>query len=213
MQTAPDTLQEAPRVRRLGLCEYAPTADAMRAFTAARDAGTADELWLLEHPPVYTLGQGADPAHGPRVANGIPVLHCSRGGEITYHGPGQAVVYTLVDLARRGLKVHAFVRLLEASVVALLAEHAIRGETRAGAPGVYVGDAKIAALGIRVTRGCAWHGLALNVDMDLAPFAAIDPCGYAGLAVTQTSALGVRASLDALGMRLCGILAQRLAHV
>jgi lipoyl(octanoyl) transferase len=210
--SAGETLQAATRVRCLGLADYAQTAEAMRAFTAARDAATADELWLLEHPPVYTLGQGADPSHGPRVANGIPLVHCNRGGEITYHGPGQAVVYTLVDLARRGLKVHGFVRLLEASIAALLAEHAVRAETRAGAPGVYVEGAKIAALGIRVTRGCAWHGVALNVDMDLTPFAAIDPCGYPGLAVTQTRALGVPGSVDSLGRRLCEILAERLAH-
>jgi lipoyl(octanoyl) transferase len=197
-------------LKRLGRVPYAPTVEAMREFTARRDAATPDEIWLLEHPPVYTLGQGADPVHGPRRANGIPVVRCSRGGEITYHGPGQAVLYTLVDLARRGLRVRGFVTLLEQSVIALLGEQGVRAEAQPGAPGVYVDEAKIAALGIRVTQGRAWHGLALNVNMDLTPFAAIDPCGYPGLKVTQCSALGIRGSAAELGARLADILAERL---
>jgi len=172
-------------VKRLGQAPYAPTLEAMRRFTLARSDTTPDELWLLEHPPVYTLGQGAAPV---QVANGIPVLAADRGGEVTYHGPGQVVVYTLVDLTRRAIKVKAFVRLLEQTVIDLIGP---RAERRPGAPGVYVDGAKVAALGIRVTRGRAYHGLAVNVDMDLAPFSAIDPCGYPGLRVTQTRDLGV----------------------
>lgn len=202
----------ALRLRSLGRVEYLPTLEAMRTFTARRDAATADELWLLEHPAVYTLGLGADATHGPRVERGIPVIGVERGGEITYHGPGQVVLYTLVDLARRGVRVREFVAMLESAVIDLLAEHGVLGERRPGAPGVYVGGAKIAALGLRVTRGCTFHGLALNVDMDLAPFDAIDPCGYPGLAVTQTRALGIPGSSAALGERLAQLLAAELEH-
>jgi lipoyl(octanoyl) transferase len=197
------------RVVHLGLVEYAAALESMRGFTARRESETPDELWLLEHPPVYTLGLAADAAHGPKVANGIPVVQAERGGEITYHGPGQLVLYTLVDLARRGIKVKQFVAMLEQSVIDLLEG---RGERRPGAPGVYVEGAKVAALGIRVSRGCAFHGLALNVDMDLAPFSAIDPCGYPGLRVTQTRDLGFDFSVEAAGRRLAGLLARRLEH-
>lgn len=183
-------------VKRLGRVEYLPILERMRAFTLARTGETPDELWLLEHPPVYTLGQGA--AHAG-VPNGIPLVKSDRGGDITYHGPGQVVLYTLVDLARRGIKVKEFVRLLEQSVIELLGG---RGERRPGAPGVYVDGAKIAALGIRVRQGRAYHGLSLNVDMDLSPFRAIDPCGYPGLAVTQLRELGFTESLDEAGERL-----------
>ena len=194
-------------IKQLGKAEYEPVVEAMRSFTAKRDAATPDELWLLEHPPVYTLGLGADAAHGPRVANGIPVVKAERGGEITYHGPGQAVLYTLVDLARRGIKVKRFVAMLEQSVIDLLGGRAGRVP---GAPGVYVNGAKVAALGIRVTRGCAYHGLALNVDMDLAPFAAIDPCGYPGLRVAQTRDLGFDFTVETAGERLAEILMKKL---
>jgi lipoyl(octanoyl) transferase len=196
-------------VRQLGKIEYQPTVQAMREFTARRGADTPDELWLLEHPPVYTLGLAADAAHGPKGADGIPVVQVERGGEVTYHGPGQVVLYTLVDLARRGIKVKQFVAMLEQAVIELLGP---RAERRPGAPGIYVGGAKVAALGIRVTRGCAFHGLALNVDMDLAPFAAIDPCGYPGLAVTQTRDLGMAENKEILGRRLAGILIGKLEH-
>lgn len=203
-----EVLQQA-RVVHLGLVEYAAALESMRSFTARRGADTPDELWLLEHPPVYTLGLAADAAHGPKAANGIPVVQAERGGEITYHGPGQLVLYTLVDLARRGIKVKQFVAMLEQSVIDLLEG---RGERRPGAPGVYVEGAKVAALGIRVSRGCAFHGLALNVDMDLAPFSAIDPCGYPGLRVTQTRDLGFDFSVAAAGRRLAGLLTRRLEH-
>jgi lipoyl(octanoyl) transferase len=187
---------EQAAVRRLGRVEYLPALERMRGFTRARSGDTPDELWLLEHPPVYTLGQGA--AHRG-VANGIPLVRSDRGGDITYHGPGQVVLYTLVDLARRGLRVKQFVTLLEQAVIDLLDG---RGARRAGAPGVYVDGAKIAALGIRVRQGRAYHGLSLNVDMDLAPFRAIDPCGYPGLAVTQLKDLGFPQSVDEAGDKL-----------
>jgi len=171
----------ALRIASLGLAPYGEVSVRMRELTQRRDAGTPDEIWVVEHPPVYTLGQGADPKFGPKEENGIPVVRSERGGEITYHGPGQAVVYTLVDLQRRGIRVKEFVRLLEQGVIDLLGASGVRAQRMAGAPGVYVQGAKIAALGIRVTRGRAWHGLALNVDMDLGPFGAIDPCGFPGL--------------------------------
>jgi lipoyl(octanoyl) transferase len=199
------TLAEALVLRRLGRAAYEPTWQAMREFTRTRGEATPDELWLVEHPPVYTLGQGA---RAVAVANGIPVVQTDRGGEVTYHGPGQAVLYALVDLARRDIKVKRFVWLLEEAVIELLGP---RAERRAGAPGVYVAGAKVAALGIRVTRGRAYHGVALNVDMDLSPFSAIDPCGYPGLAVTQARALGIAGSCDELGARLAAILADKLA--
>ncbi len=199
-------------VKRLGMVEYLPTLEAMRAFTAKRDADTADELWVLEHPPVYTLGVRSDPRHLPRTATGIELVHCNRGGEITYHGPGQAVVYTLVDLARRALKVGEFVRMLEQSTIDLLRQGGIAAERKPGAPGVYVREAKIAALGLRVSRGRAYHGIALNVDMDLSPFASIDPCGFAGLAVTRTSDLGMPGSAAEVGERLAAMLAGKLGH-
>ena len=183
-------------LKRLGRVEYLPTAQAMRAFTLARGADTPDELWLVEHPAVYTLGQGAAALS---VANGIPVVRADRGGEVTYHGPGQAVLYTLVDLARRDIKVKRFVWLLEQAVIDLLEG---RGARRPGAPGVYVDGAKIAALGIRVAKGRAYHGLALNVDMDLAPFGCIDPCGYPGLAVTDLKRIGLGWSLEEAAARL-----------
>jgi lipoyl(octanoyl) transferase len=198
------TIVEEVLVKRLGRVEYLPTLEAMRAFTRGRSDATPDELWLLEHPPVYTLGQGASPARGNRK---IPVVRADRGGEITYHGPGQVVLYSLVDLARRGIKVKRFVWLLEQSVIDLLCGRAAR---RPGAPGVYVDGAKIAALGIRVVGGRAYHGLALNVDMDLAPFSAIDPCGFPGLRVTQMKDLGI-VGVDVGGM-LAKILIEKLDH-
>ena len=167
-----------------GLQDYTATWAAMRAFTDAREADTPDELWLLEHPPVFTLGQAGRPEH--LLAPGtIPVVQTDRGGQITYHGPGQLVAYLLLDLRRAGIGIKRLVERLEQSVIDLLAEHGVAAERRADAPGVYVAGAKIASLGLRVRNGCSYHGLALNVDMDLEPFGRINPCGYAGLAVTQ----------------------------
>lgn len=189
----PDPLRELT-ARRLGLREYAPVVDAMRGFTETRAATTGDEIWLLEHPPVYTLGRAALLDH-VLEAGTIPVVRTDRGGQVTYHGPGQIVVYPLLDLRRRGLGIKHFVHLLEECVIELLAGYRIRAERRPGAPGVYVDGAKIAALGLRVRRGCSYHGVSLNVDMDLAPFARINPCGYPGLRVTQLAVLsGLRAA-------------------
>lgn len=193
-------------VKRLGRIEYGEALQAMRSFSSGRKETTPDELWLVEHPPVYTLGQGADDVV---VSNGIPVVRSDRGGEITYHGPGQIVLYALIDLARRGIKVKQFVALLEQSVIDLIGP---RAERKAGAPGVYFGGAKIAALGIRVTRGRSYHGLALNVDMDLAPFAAIDPCGFPGLPVTQTKDLGFLDDVAVMGSKLAEALIARIEN-
>jgi len=195
-----------PRVRHLGLSEYAPTYAAMKRFTAARTPDTPDELWIVQHPPVYTVGQAGRAAHLPRYGT-IPVEHIDRGGQITYHGPGQAIVYALLDLPRRGLKVRELVERLEQAVIDLLGPYNVEAHRRSGAPGVYVAGAKIGALGLRVRHGCSYHGIALNVDMDLAPFAAIDPCGYPGLAVTQCRDLGIADSADALGERLAARIA------
>jgi lipoyl(octanoyl) transferase len=196
---------ERARLRTLGRVEYQPTWQAMQAFTAQRGAETPDELWLLEHPPVYTLGQAGKAEH-LIAATDIPVVPIDRGGQITYHGPGQVVAYVLVDLRRRGYGIRELVARMEQAVIDLLAARGVAADRLAGAPGVYVDGAKIAALGLRVKHGCTYHGLALNVDMDLAPFAAINPCGYAGMAVTQCRDLGVGLSLrqaeDALGHAL-----------
>ena len=162
----------------------------MQEFTATRTPDTADALWICEHPPVYTLGQAGKPEH---LLNdvGIPLVKIDRGGQITYHGPGQVVIYLLINLSRRKLKVRETVSRIEQAVIDLLAEHGIRAERHGGAPGVYVGSAKLAALGLRIKNGCCYHGVSLNVDMDLSPFAAINPCGFPGLPVTQTKDLGV----------------------
>ena len=199
------------RVRRLGLVEYEPAWHAMQKFTAERAADAADEIWLLEHPPVYTLGIAGREEHLPRVANGIPVVRTDRGGQITYHGPGQIMLYTLLNLRRRALAVRPLVQLLELTVIDLLADFGIAAAARVEAPGVYVDGAKIAALGLRIRDGRCYHGLALNVDMDLSPFHAIDPCGYSGLAVTQARDLGIADTQDSLGDRLVHHLLQRLA--
>jgi lipoyl(octanoyl) transferase len=168
----------------------------MQAFTAARAADTADEIWVVEHPPVYTVGVAGRNVHLPRERSDIPLVRIDRGGQITYHGPGQVVDYLLLDMRRRGIAVRPLVRLMESAVIDSLADFGLKAAGRVDAPGVYVEDAKIAALGLRVTRGSCYHGLALNVDMDLSPFSDIDPCGYPGLAVTQLRDLGVDASME-----------------
>lgn len=173
-------------VRRLGRVEYESTWRQMQRFTASRDAQTPDEIWLLEHPPVFTLGLAGKPEHLLREI-GVPLVKTDRGGQITYHGPGQLIIYLLLDLTRRNLKVRELVTHLEQASIAALAAIGVKGELQAGAPGVYVDGAKIAALGLRVKSGCSYHGLSLNVAMDLAPFAAINPCGYEGMPVTQLS--------------------------
>ena len=189
------------RVRRLGLADYQDTWHAMRRFTDERDADTADELWLLEHPPVFTLGQAGRREH--LLATGdIPVVQTDRGGQVTYHGPGQLVAYLLLDLRRAGIGIKRLVHGLEQAVIALLAEHDIDAAARQDAPGVYVDGAKIASVGLRVRRGCSYHGIALNVDMDLEPFLRINPCGHAGLPVTMLRRLRPDASLAETAERL-----------
>lgn len=194
-------------VKHLGRVEYEPTWRAMQAFTAARSDATPDELWTLEHPPVFTLGQAGKREHLLQTTD-IPVVAIDRGGQITFHGPGQAVVYALVDLKRRGYGVKELVHRMEQAVMDVLAESGVQAERKPGAPGVYVAGAKIAALGLRIKQGRSYHGLALNVDMDLAPFALINPCGYPGMAVTQMRDLGIAGDVALIGGRL----AEKLAH-
>ena len=196
-------------VKRLGQVAYEPTFQAMQDFTAARTPETPDELWIVEHPPVYTLGQAGKPEH--ILADiGIPVVKIDRGGQVTYHGPGQVVIYLLLDLTRLKIKVRELVIAIEQGVIDFMSAHGVVAERRAGAPGVYVGDAKIAALGLKIKNGCSYHGLSLNVDMDLYPFTAINPCGYAGLKVTQTRDLGIPLTAHEAGEQLSQHLLKQL---
>ncbi|TLY75090.1 MAG: lipoyl(octanoyl) transferase LipB [Gammaproteobacteria bacterium] len=176
-------------IRRLGRVEYEPTWRAMQRFTEERSAATPDEIWFLEHPPVFTLGVNASRAHLLSPGD-IPVLQVDRGGEVTYHGPGQLVVYPLVDLKRAGVAIRDFVTALERGVIDLAAQYGIRAECRRSAPGVYVEGRKLASLGVRVRRAGSYHGLAVNVALDLEPFRRINPCGYQGLEMTQLAQLG-----------------------
>lgn len=185
-------------MRRPGQVDYTQAWQSMQAFTDTRDAQTGDELWLLEHPPVYTLGRNGKDEHLLDPGN-IPVIRVDRGGQVTYHGPGQLLGYCLIDIRRRRLGVQSLVHTLEQAVIDLLADHGVSGARRDKAPGVYVAGRKLAALGLRVRRGCTFHGLALNVDMDLAPFAGINPCGYEGLEVTQLRDLGIRLDVEQAG--------------
>jgi len=209
--TGPGARAPEIRVRRLGLVDYEPTWRAMQKMTAERSLETPDEIWVLEHPSVYTLGVAGRSQHLPRGASPIPVIRIDRGGQITYHGPGQLVVYLLLDMRRRGLTVRPLVRIMEQAVIDLLAVHGIAAERRAGAPGVYVNGAKIAALGLRVKNGCCYHGLAFNADMDLTPFYAVDPCGYPGLAVTQARDLGIAGGTERLAEELVDHLLKHLS--
>lgn len=189
-------------IKRLGRVDYEPALEAMRAFTAQRDATTPDEIWLLEHPPVYTLGQAGRPEHLLRNDAGIPLVRIDRGGQITYHGPGQLVVYLLLDLHRRRLKVRELVSLMEQALIDTLADYGLDGVRKEGAPGVYIDGAKVAALGLRVRNGCSYHGLSLNVDMDLTPFSWINPCGYEGLKTVQLRDFGVAETVAGAGERV-----------
>lgn len=181
----------------------------MQDFTSRRDDTTSDELWVLEHPPVFTLGQAGRREHLLQATD-IPVVSIDRGGQITYHGPGQVVIYVLVDLKRRGYGVKELVQRMEQAVIELLAAAGIQAERQTGAPGVYVAGAKIAALGLRIKQGRSYHGLALNVDMDLSPFALINPCGYPGMTVTQTRNLGMTDTPKSLGEALAKRLAEKI---
>jgi len=197
----------APAIHALGLVEYQPTWDAMKRFTAERTGETRDEIWLVQHPPTYTQGLAGKPEHLLNPTN-IPVVKIDRGGQITYHGPGKIVAYLLLDMRRWKLGVRELVRLMEQAVIDLLAEYGVAAHSREDAPGVYVDGAKIASLGLKIRNGCCYHGLALNVDMDLTPFANINPCGHAGLSVTQCCELGITAGIGELQAQL----AQNLIH-
>ncbi|MDD4928519.1 MAG: lipoyl(octanoyl) transferase LipB [Gallionella sp.] len=196
-----------PILHTLGLVDYQPTWEAMKKFTAERTTDTRDEIWLVQHPPTYTQGLAGLPEHLLNPTH-IPVVKIDRGGQITYHGPGQIVAYLLLDLRRWKINVRELVTLMEMSVVDLLGEYGVAAHPRADAPGVYINEAKIASLGLKIRHGCCYHGLALNVDMNLAPFSHINPCGYAGLRVTQCVELGITAGISELQAEL----AQNLIH-
>ena len=198
-------------LRELGLVDYAPTLRAMQDFTDTRTPDTPDELWLLQHPRVFTQGQAGKAEH-VLAPGDIPVIQVDRGGQVTYHGPGQCVLYLLVDIRRHKLGVRDLVDLIERSIVQLLSEYDIEAAAKPAAPGVYVAGEKIASLGLRVRRGCSYHGLSLNVDMDLEPFQRINPCGYEGLQVTSMASLLPDTALEtsAVGRRLLAILSERL---
>ena len=199
------------KVRSLGSIPYEQAWRRMRAFTDGRDASTADEIWLTSHPSVYTLGVSADRSHILRETS-IPVIESDRGGQVTYHGPGQVIAYLLIDLRRAGYGVKSLVSAIEAAVIALLQSEAIAGERIAGKPGVFVAGAKIAALGLRVRRGCTYHGVSLNVCCDLEPFAAINPCGWPDLRTTSMRAAGSDISPARAGQLLQAALANRLCR-
>lgn len=201
----------SPSLRFLGLVEYEPTWRAMQQFTAKRSTDTPDEIWLLQHPPIFTQGQAGKPEHLLN-AHDIPVIKIDRGGQITYHGPGQIVAYLLLDLRRWKINVRELVRLMEQAVIDLLAEHNITAQGRIDAPGVYVKDAKIAALGLKIRNGCCYHGLSLNVDMDKTPFTYINPCGYEGLHVTQLKDFGSTTPIIEIEHRLAQQLTSHLQH-
>jgi lipoyl(octanoyl) transferase len=192
------------RIKRLGLTDYAPALEAMKRFTITRGTETPDEIWLLEHPPIFTLGQSGNPTHLLQNPDEIHLARTDRGGQITYHGFGQLVAYLLVDLPRRRIKIREFVHLMEEAVIATLAGYGLRTERRRGAPGVYIDGAKIGALGLRVKNGRSYHGLALNVNVDLTPFSWINPCGYAGLKSTRLIDFGIHDDVDAVGSCLLG---------
>ena len=199
------------QLRQLGLCDYTQIWEAMREFTAARTDATPDEIWLLEHPPVFTHGLNSHPTPDCDSA-AIPVVHTDRGGQMTYHGPGQVVAYVLLDLRRRDLGVRQLVNALEQSVIDLLAEYSIPASARGDAPGVYVEGAKIAALGLRVRQGRCYHGLSLNVAMELAPYAHIHPCGQPDMPVTDMRTLGIQTDLSLVTHRLVAQLGQHLGY-
>jgi len=206
----PGPALQALQVRQFGVVDYEPVWRAMQEFTDARNESTADELWVLQHQPVFTLGQAGREEH--LLAPGdIPVLNVDRGGQVTYHGPGQIVAYPLLDLKRLGIGVRELVTRIEAAVIEVLAEYGLTGERLPGAPGVYIDGVKIAALGLRVRRGCSFHGLAFNIDMDLEPYDRINPCGFSGLKVTSLARFGP-VSLDAVRGQLVARLAAQLGY-
>lgn len=198
-------------VKHLGRVEYEPTWRAMQQFTESREQGSTSEAWIVEHPPVFTQGQAGKPEHLLAVSE-IPVVQSDRGGQVTYHGPGQVVIYLLLNLRDTGMGIRGLVTAIEDSIIAMLADHNIDAESRRDAPGVYVDEAKIAALGLRVKRGFTYHGLSFNLDMDLSPFQQINPCGYQGLAVTQGAELGLSLSFDQAAKAILEQLCSRINH-
>lgn len=204
-------MSQIPVIRHLGPTEFENTWRAMQDFTTNRTAGTPDEIWLTEHSPVYTLGLNRKDVRMP-FRDDIPVVNTDRGGKITYHGPGQTIIYLLIDLKRKGINVRQLVSSMENAVVTLLAEANIHGLARADAPGVYVQDRKIASVGLRLKKECCYHGISLNVDMDLTPFSAIDPCGYRGLEVTQLRDLGIHLSQAEAAKKLLKYLTKELGY-
>lgn len=211
MTPSPESRSRLLRVRWLGQLDYELVWKTMQAFTLARTGNTDDEIWLVEHPPVYTLGMSCKNQEVIQP-NDIPIVKTDRGGQITYHGPGQIVAYVLVDLRRRNWGIKRLVQELEQAVIDLLAENKIEAVRREGAPGVYVEGKKIAALGLRIRRGCSYHGIAVNVDMALEPFTRIDPCGYPGLKATQLRDLQIRATIKDIGTTLSESLASKLGY-
>jgi lipoyl(octanoyl) transferase len=207
-------------VKHLGIAEYESTYQAMRDFTQRRDSDTPDEIWILEHPPVFTLGLAGDTSNLHSPSNQIPLVQVDRGGEITYHGPGQIVVYLLLDLRRLDIFVKELITRIEQALIDTLADFAIQAERHAGAPGIYIAQessipaeyrgAKIAALGLKVSKGCSYHGLALNVSTDLAAFARIHPCGYEGLKTVNMQTLGIKDNIDIISQTLLGHLQKQL---
>lgn len=195
----------------LGQREYEPLWREMQQFTDRRDGETDDRLWLTEHPRVFTLGLAAKPEH-VLAAGDIPVVKIDRGGEVTYHGPGQLLLYPLIDIRRAKLGVRELVTALEESVIAYCSMRRVEAHAKKDAPGVYVGERKLASVGLRIRRGASYHGIALNVGMDLEPFGRINPCGYAGLAMTDLAALGVTATLEAVGLELATLFAEKIGR-
>ena len=206
----------APLIRELGRVDYTPTFERMQALTVARDVNSPDEFWLLEHPPVFTLGQAGLESHLLH-ATSVPLVHTDRGGQITYHGPGQVVIYMLLDLKRRGMMIKEWVRRIEEAIILTLGDYGLQTERHEGAPGIYIRNdgtqthagAKIAALGLKVKNGCTYHGLSLNVAMDLSPFLQINPCGYAGLETVDMRTMGVDAAQDEVARKLANYLTEQ----
>lgn len=206
----------APLIRELGRVDYTPTFERMQALTVARDVNSPDEFWLLEHPPVFTLGQAGLESHLLH-ATSVPLVHTDRGGQITYHGPGQVVIYMLLDLKRRGMMIKEWVRRIEEAIILTLGDYGLQTERHEGAPGIYISNdgtqthagAKIAALGLKVKNGCTYHGLSLNVAMDLSPFLQINPCGYAGLETVDMRTMGVDAPQDEVAHVLANYLTEQ----
>ena len=207
MTTTPNTLV----IRDLGLQDYSPIWEAMQKFTAERDESTADELWCLEHPPIFTMGLNGKEKHLLNVSN-IPVVNIDRGGQVTYHGPGQLIIYTLIDLERLHIGVKDLVNNIEQSIIQLLKQYDIDAQGKENAPGVYVDGEKIAALGLRIKKNKSYHGLSLNIDMDLSPFKQINPCGYADMQVTQVNDLTKKVNKENLKLDLLSLLGKNLGY-